>query len=105
MADTGEEADGPGVVQAGSQHHQEIVNEVGPVIEVELERPVVELHVGHLGDDLLEEAFPPGLGGVGHHGEDGIVVLLVLVVEEDQLRPQVGLLYCTEDLYRRESRR
>ena len=83
MANTGEEADSPGVVQAWRQYHKQIVNEKGSVIEVKLERPVVELDIGHLGDDLLEEAFPPGFGGVGHHGEDGIVVLLVFVIEED----------------------
>ena len=52
----------------------------------------------YLCDDILEVALPPGVGGVGHHGDDGVVKLLVLVVEEYKLRPQVSLLSCTQDL-------
>ena len=33
-----------------------------------------------------------------HHGGDGVVVLLVLVVQEDQLGPEVGLLSGTQHL-------
>ena len=35
---------------------------------------------------------------MGHHRQHSVVVLLVLVVEEDQLRPEVGLLSGTENL-------
>ena len=48
--------------------------------------------VPYLGDDVFELALLPGVCGVVHHGDDGVVELLVLVVQEDQLRPQVGLL-------------
>lgn len=43
----------------------------------------------HLGDELLELVLLPGLGRVRHHGEHRVVELLVLVVEEDELGPQV----------------
>ena len=47
-----------------------------------------------LGDDVLELALTPCLCGVGHDGEDGVVVLFILVVQEDQLWPQVCRLCC-----------
>ena len=46
----------------------------------------------YLGDDVFELALLPGVRGVAHHGDDGVVELLVLVVQEDQLGPQVCLL-------------
>ena len=51
-----------------------------------------------LGDDVLELRLPPGLGGVGHDGQDGVVKLVVLVVQEHELGPQVGLLGSAEYL-------
>lgn len=51
-----------------------------------------------LGDDVFEQALLPGIGRMVHHGDDGVVVLLVLVVEEHQLGPEVGLLRCPENL-------
>ena len=42
--------------------------------------------------------FSPGLSGVLHHGLRSIVVLFVLVVEEHQFRPQVGLFSRTQNL-------
>ena len=87
-----EEADGACVVQSWHQHHKEIVNEAGVEVKVELQRTVVQLDVGDLGDDVLKRALLPGLCGVGHHGQHSIVVLLVLVIEEDELRPEMGLL-------------
>ena len=68
------------------------------MVEVELKGLVVEFNVGHLCHHVLEMALLPGLRGVGHHRQDSIVVLLVLVVEEDKLRPEVGLLSSTENL-------
>ena len=82
---TGEEADTTSVIQSGRQHNEEVVDQKRLVIQVERQRTVVQLNIGNLCDDLLEEALLPGLRGVGHHGEHGIVVLLVFVVEEDQL--------------------
>lgn len=52
----------------------------------------------YLGDNVFELALLPGVGRVVHHGDDGVVVLLVLVIEEHQLRPQVGLFCCPENL-------
>ncbi len=51
-----------------------------------------------LGDDVLELRLPPGLGGVGHDGQDGVVKLIVLVVQEHKLRPQMSLLCRTQNL-------
>ena len=50
------------------------------MVEVELESLVVELDVGHLCHDVLQVALLPGLSGMGHHRQNGVVVLLVLVV-------------------------
>ena len=98
VAALGEEADGSGVVETRGKHHQKVVEHQWLVVEVELQRAIVELDVGHLCDDVLEEGLLPSLGGVGHHGEDRVVILLILVVEEHQLRPEVSLLCCSEDL-------
>ena len=78
-----EETDSAGVVQTRSQHHEEVVNEKGFVVQVELEAPIIELYIGHLCDDILEERFLPCGGGVAHNGEDCVIVFLVFVVEED----------------------
>ena len=39
------------------------------------------------GQDVRKMPLSPGLCGVNHHGEGGVVELLVLVMEEDQLCP------------------
>lgn len=52
----------------------------------------------YLGNDVLELPFPPGISGVTDHGKEGTVVLLVLVLEEHQLRPQVRLLCGSQHL-------
>ena len=52
----------------------------------------------YLGDDILEVALPPGLGGMGHHGQGRVVILLILVIQEHQLGPQVRLLSCPQYL-------
>ena len=98
MAVTSKEGDRARVIEARCEHNQQVIDEERLVVQVELKGPVVELNVGHLRDDILEVALLPGLGGMGHHSEDGVVVLLVLVVEEDKLGPEVGLLSCTKNL-------
>ena len=52
----------------------------------------------YLGDNLLEVLLSPALCRVLHHGEGGVVVLLVLVVEEDELGPQVSLFGSAKNL-------
>lgn len=59
--------------------------------------------VMHLGDDVFELALLPGICWVVHHGDDGVVVLLVLVVKEHELPPQVGLLRGPENLKHKRS--
>ena len=68
------------------------------VVQVELQRAVVQLDVGHLGDDVLEVALLPRVRRVVHHGDDRVVELLVLVVQEHELRPQMRLLGSAQDL-------
>jgi hypothetical protein len=88
----GEERHRSGVVHPRRQHQQQVVQQQRLVVQVELYRLVVELDVGNFGDDVLEVALAPRLGRVRHHGQHGVVVLLVLVVQEDQFGPEVGLL-------------
>ena len=59
---------------------------------------MVHLDVRHLCDDILEVALSPRLCWVSHHGQDCVVVLLVLVVQEHQLCPEVSLLGSTQHL-------
>ena len=57
------------------------------------------LSATYLCDDIFELTLLPGLSWMSHHRQHCIVVLFVLVVEEDQLRPEVGLLSCTKHLH------
>lgn len=52
----------------------------------------------YLGDNVFELALLPCIRWVAHHSDDGVIVLFVLVVEEDQLCPKVGLFCCSENL-------
>ena len=94
-----EEVDGARMVEARREHGQQVVEQHGLVVQVELDGLVVELDVGHLRDHVLEVVLAPRLGRVSDHGRDRVVVLLVLVVEEDQLRPQVRLLGGAQHLF------
>lgn len=51
-----------------------------------------------LGNDILELPFPPGVSRVIDHGKDGIVILLILVIEEHQLCPEMRLLCRSQHL-------
>lgn len=59
---------------------------------------LVQVILVHLCDDIFELALFPGVCWVVHHGDDSIVILLVLVVQKHQLCPEVGLLCCPEYL-------
>ena len=48
MVDFSEEVDGSGVVHPGRQHQQQVVEQHGLVVQVELYRLVIQLDVGHL---------------------------------------------------------
>ena len=52
----------------------------------------------HLSDDILEVRLFPGVSGMIHHGDDCIVVLLILVIQEYQLTPKMRLLCCPQHL-------
>ena len=97
-ANLAEEVDRSGVVQPWCEYQKEVVQHHGLVVQVELDGLVIEFDVGHFGDDVLEVRLPPSLGGVGHHGQDSVVILLVLVVQEHKLSPQMSLLRSSKNL-------
>ncbi len=86
------------MVHSRRQNEQQIVQHHRLVIQVELDGLVVEFDVGHLGDDVLEVRLAPRLCRVSHHGQRGVVVFLVFVVQEDQLGPEVGLFSSSKNL-------
>ena len=98
-----EEANGSGVVEAWRKDGQQVVDEEGLVVEVKLEGSVVQLNVSNFGNNVLEVGLLPGFSGMGHHGQDSVVILFILVVQEHQLRPEMGLFCSTQ--YLREGRR
>lgn len=71
------------MVHTRSQHQQQIVNQHGFEIQVELEGLVVKLDIGHLADNIFEQAFFPGYGWMVHHGLDSVVIFFVFLVQED----------------------
>ncbi len=93
-----EEVDCASVVHPRRQNEQQIVQHHRLVIQVELDGLVVQFDVGHLGDDVLEVRLAPRLCRVSHHGQCGVVVFLVFVVQEDQLGPEVGLFSSSKNL-------
>jgi len=86
-----EEVDGARVIHARRQYQQKVVEQQWLVVEVELQGAVVDLNVSHLRDDVLEVTLLPRVRRVVHHRYDRVVVLLVFVVQEYKLRPQVRL--------------
>jgi len=94
----GEETDSPGVIHPRRKHDKKIVQHHRLVVKVKLDGLVVQFDVGHLCDDVFEVRLAPGLRGVRHHGQGSVVVLLVLVVQEDQLSPKMGLFSSTKNL-------
>jgi len=52
----------------------------------------------NLCNNVFEVPLAPRLGRMCHHGNNGVVILFVLVVKEHQLRPQMGLLGCPQHL-------
>lgn len=75
------------MIHARGQHQQQIVQKQRLVVQVELDGPVVELDIGHFGDDVFKVSLTPGLCRVRHHGQNRVIVLLVFVVEEHQFGP------------------
>ncbi len=47
-------------------------------------------------------ALTPSFGGMTHHGQNSVVILLVLVVQEHQLGPQVGVLSSAQNLWKKK---
>ena len=66
-------------------------------VELELESLEVVLAVGDLDHNVLEAVLVPGDRWVLHHRVNGIVELLVLLVEEGELAPQRSLLGSTQN--------
>merc|ERR1719320_2227196 len=95
----GEVINRPSVVKPGGEDQQQVVQEHRLVVQVELDSSVVHLYVGNLSNDVLKMPLPPSLCRVRHHGKHCVVVLLVLVVQEDQLSPEVRLLCSSQHLW------
>ena len=49
-------------------------------------------------NNVFEKPFFPSICWMRHHCENGVVILLVFIVKENQLCPQMRLLCCPEDL-------
>ena len=110
-----EELNSPRVIKSRRQNGEEIIQKKRLVFYVELHCFVVQLHVSHLkwivfssalpfptlshlGNDFLEVLLSPRLRGMSHHREGSVIVLFVLVIQEDKLRPQMSLFSSTENL-------
>ena len=50
-----EEVDSPGVVHSRREDNQQIVQKHGLVVQVELDGLVVQLDIGHFGNDVLRK--------------------------------------------------
>ena len=81
-----------GVVELLAEVEQQVVEQQRVLLQVEVDGAVVDLSVGHLHDDLLEQRVLPRLGRVVDHHVDGVVVLVVVRVQEDRLVPVQVLL-------------
>ena len=86
------------MIHSRCQDKQQVVQHHRLVIQIELDRLVVQFNVGHFCDDVFEVRLAPGLCGVGHHGQGGVVILFIFVVKEDQFGPQMGLFGGTKNL-------
>lgn len=93
-----EHLDDASVVDTSGENREEVIEEHRLLLEVEVERFVVDLDVGDLDNDLLELVVFPCVGGALHHREGCVVELVVVDVEEDEFRPEVGLLGGAKDL-------
>ena len=87
-----EHAHDPRVVDPRGQDDEQVRQERRLLRQVERERLVVDLNVGHPDDDVLELGVLVRVRGSLHHREGGVVKLVVLDVQEHELRPQMGLL-------------
>ncbi|PNY29194.1 Uncharacterized protein TCAP_00893 [Tolypocladium capitatum] len=79
-------------VDASRQSSEQVRQQGGVLLDVELDGSVVDLEVGNLDHNLLELLVLPRVLGSLDDGERSIVKLVIVAVAEDQLRPQVGFL-------------
>ncbi len=93
-----EHADNTTVVNSLRQYGKQVVQQQRMLLKVERKRTVVDLDVGNLGQDGLELIVIPCIGSVLHGGQSGIVHLIVLGVQVDELRPEVALLCNLDEL-------
>ena len=85
-------------IDASSEAGQEVGKQGRMLLDVELDGTVVNFQVGNLDADLLELLVVPGVLGTLDNGQGGVVELVVVVVAEDQLGPQVCFLAGTDHL-------
>lgn len=85
-------------VDARCQCLQQVGDQRWLFLQIEVQGAVVDLQVGHLDDGLLEALMLPRVRRPLHHGQRGIVILVVVGVQEDELRPQMRFLARCDEL-------
>ncbi|GJC99267.1 hypothetical protein ColKHC_08093 [Colletotrichum higginsianum] len=85
-------------VDASSERLEQVRKQRGVLLEVEVDGAVVDLQVGNLDDNLLELLVLPRVLGALNDRQGGVVKLIVVVVAEHQLGPEVRLLAGTDNL-------
>lgn len=56
----------------------------------------------YLGDDIFELPFLPCIGGMIHHGDYGIIIFFILVIQEHQLCPKMSLFCSSQHLHKKD---
>lgn len=93
------DADALGEVNLGDDQVQQVVQGHWLLFEVEDDGLVEKIMIGHLDDTLAEYVMSEGSWGVVHHNLDGLVVLLVGLVQLDGLWPHLVLLTSSDKLW------
>lgn len=88
-----------GVVNLSAQNLQQIVQQHWLLIQVELDSSVVQVVVGDLLDVSNKDLVLPANWRVLHHGEDGVIVLIIMDVQENGLRPHLVSLASSEQFW------
>lgn len=91
----GEYDKGPGWMA----HLKKISEQLWVLLQIESNGLVVDLSIGNLHGNVLELHVLPCNGGVTHHDQCCIVVLVVLDVQEHQLLPVMVLLACLDEAW------
>ncbi|GKT40436.1 uncharacterized protein ColSpa_00617 [Colletotrichum spaethianum] len=85
-------------IDARSERLEQVRKQGRVLLKVEVDGAVVDLQVGDLDNNLLELLVLPGVLGALNDRQSGVIKLIVVVVAENQLGPEVRLLAGTDDL-------